>query len=264
MRSLAVFVASSALVLGAGRALAEDAPPPAGATAPAEASTPTPPAPAPTATPPAPVPPPPAPVPAPMPPPPPPMMPPVAESYPVGPANGPCCFQRRDACGCAIDSCGNRYGKWDISLEGTVSWISSPDGILGETLFIPGHQLNWDNVDYGGEFGGRATIAYHPSCLTRVELRGTYYGNPDGNDTDAGFFALRPGNNGLGDISRPVNADFHADAELWGIELNGWTELACRDRWRFDAGLGVRYLSLNETARAGLVTTGPGVFPVAD
>lgn len=172
------------------------------------------------------------------------------------------CFHKRDNCGWAVDSCGNRYGPWDITLEGALSSISSPDGILGETLFVPGNQLSWENIDYDGQFGARLTVSYHYEPESRVELRGTYYGNPDANDRDAGFFAARPGASGLGDISRPVNASFEADAEMWSIEFNWWTELNCSGHWRWDAGLGFRYVSFDENAQVDFVTTGPGTFPV--
>src|SRR5262245_50005539 len=55
-------------------------------------------------------------------------------------SSSPCCFQRRDECGCAIDSCGVRYCPWMVTLEGAASSMSSPDGILGERMFIPGNQ----------------------------------------------------------------------------------------------------------------------------
>jgi len=172
------------------------------------------------------------------------------------------CFQKRDACGCRLDDCGNRYGNWDVTIEGAMSSISNPDGILGETLFVPGNQLAWDGVDYEGTFGARLSVSYRFECESRVEFRGTYYGNPDASDTDAGFFAARPGDDGLGDISRPVNASFQSEAELFSFEFNWWTELKCSGHWRWDAGIGVRYISFDEDAQADFVTTGPGAFPV--
>src|SRR5262245_4485707 len=168
--------------------------------------------------------------------------------YGPGPST-PCCFQRRDECGCALDACGNRYCPWMLTLEGGITSISSPDGILGERLFIPGHQLSWEDVDYPATFGGRGTLSYRYECLSRVELRVTYYGNPDEDNTDSGFFAARPGALGIGDVSRPVDATFDADAEMWSGELNWWTELMCSGRWRMDAGAGLRYVSFDENAR---------------
>lgn len=178
---------------------------------------------------------------------------------PCGPQG---CFQKRDECGCPVDSCGNRFGPWMITLEGALSSISSPDGILGETLFVPGNQLGWENVDYDGQFAGRLTISYAFECESRIELRGTYWGNPDASDTDSGFFAASPGDDGLGDVSRPVNASLQSEAEMWGVEFNWWTELSCSGRWRVDAGVGIRYVSFDEDARVDFVTTGPGAFPV--
>lgn len=198
---------------------------------------------------------------------------PPAQSYPAprpalteinscAPCGPQPCFQKRDACGCALDSCGNRYGPWDVTIEGALASMSSPDGILGETLFVPGNQLNWNGVDYDGVLGGRLTFSYRFECESRVELRGAYYGNPDADARDAGFFAARPGDDGLGDISRPVNSSFQSDAELFSAEFNWWTELKCSGHWRWDAGLGIRYISFDEDARVDFVTTGPGVFPV--
>lgn len=184
------------------------------------------------------------------------------DPYTCAPCGPQPCFQRRDACGCRVDDCGNRYGCWDVTVEGSFSSISSPDGILGETIFVPGNQLSWDDVDYDGTIGGRLTVGYRTECLSRLELRGTYYGNPDGSDDEAGFFAARPGDDGLGDISRPVIASYESEAELYGIELNYWTELKCSGRWRWNAGFGLRYLSFEEDASVDFVTTGPGAFPV--
>ncbi len=176
------------------------------------------------------------------------------------------CFQPRDDCGWAIDSCCNRIGRWDVTLAGQFSGTGSPDGILGEDLFVPGNHLKWNDVDYDGELGGRVGVSYRVEPQSRIEFVGTYYGSPEASDAQQGQFAARPGVTGLGDISRIVDATFTSDAETWGAELNWWTELSCKGHWRMDAGLGARYLSFEETARVDFVTSPlfVGPFPVAD
>lgn len=174
------------------------------------------------------------------------------------------CFQPRDLCGWAVDNCGNRLGQWEITLAGMYASTGSPDGILGEDLFIAGNHLDWNKVDYPGEFGAFGSISYRFEPQTRVELAGTYYGSPDDSNAQSGQFAATPGVTGLGDVSRPVDATFTSEAETWSIELNVWTEVSCSGHWRMDAGIGGRYVSFEETAHVDFVTTGPGPFPVAD
>lgn len=174
------------------------------------------------------------------------------------------CFQKRDLCGWAVDNCGNRIGRWDLTLAGMWAGTGSPDGILGEDLFVPGNHLDWNDVDYAGEFGAFGAISYRFEPQSRIEFVGTYYGSPDDANTQSGQFAARPGVTGLGDISRPVDANFDSEAETWSLELNFWTELACNGHWRIDTGIGARYVSFDETAHVDFTTTGPGPFPVAD
>ena len=192
---------------------------------------------------------------------------PVRTSYGAGaPCDDLCpCFQSRDRCGWPLDRCGKRRGAWDVTLEGTYNFYSSPDGDLGEPIFGgPSPQINWDGVDYKGQFGGRGTISYRVEPFTRVEARGTYYGKADESGSQAGFFAATPGITGSGDVSRPVDAALSSQVEAYGAELNWWTEMACEGHWRVDAGAGARYLHLDETAHTDFVTTGPGPFPVAN
>jgi hypothetical protein len=61
-----------------------------------------------------------------------------------------------------------------------------------------------------------------------------------------------------------VAADYDVESDLWSIELNYWHEIDCSDRWRFDLGLGARWIQFNETAKVDFTTTGPGPFPVAN
>jgi hypothetical protein len=176
------------------------------------------------------------------------------------------CFEPRDACGWAIDDCGNRLGRFDVTLLGMVSFVGSPDGILGEDLFVAGNHLDWNDVDYAGEFGGRIGMSYRVLPQSRVEAVGTYYGSPDDTNVQRGQFAARPGVTGLGDISRIVDATFTSEAEAFTLELNFWSEVSCSDRWRIDAGIGARYVSFDEQANVGFVTDAqnPGPFPIAN
>lgn len=176
------------------------------------------------------------------------------------------CAQSRDDCGWALDSCGKRLGCFEVTLAGLYSATGSPDGILGEDLFVPGNHLDWNEVDYDAELGGRAGISYRFEPQSRIEFVGTYYGSPDATDAQQGQFAARPGVTGLGDISRVVDATFSSEAETYSLELNWWTELTCKGKWRVDAGLGARHISFEETARVDFVTSPQfvGPFPVAD
>ena len=174
------------------------------------------------------------------------------------------CYQKRDACGWPTDQCGKRIGCLDVALEGSYSFLSNPDGLLGELVAGNTAPLNWNDLDYGGEFGGRVTIGYRYEPFRRIEVRGAYYGNPTDSRSVSGFFGATPGITGTGDLSRPVDAAFSTDATTWGVELNWWNELSCDGAIRTEWGLGARYVSFDETAHVGFVATGPGPFPVAN
>jgi hypothetical protein len=189
---------------------------------------------------------------------------------PVAP-NDPCCgpqpcFQCRDDCGWAIDSCGYLYGPVDLTIEGMASWFSSPDGHLGVLVAGNPDDIDWGGLDYPVAFGGRATISYRYDAPSRIELRGTYWGSADDSSTESGFFGSSTGAGGVGDLSREVEADMETEAEMWGVELNWWTEVACTGRTRVDVGFGLRYVRFEEEATVDFTTIGPPgpLFPVAD
>jgi len=182
------------------------------------------------------------------------------------------CYQCRDNCGwptlAECDKCTDcRIGCLEIALEGSWGWYGNPDGILGEVVAGNTAQLNWNDLDYGngeGQFGGRLTVNYRFRPYHRLEFRGAYYGNPEDSVEQSGFFGATPGALGTGDLSRPVNANFSADAEAFSVELNCWNEESCEGRWRTEHGLGLRFVNFDENARVDFVTTGPGPFPVAN
>lgn len=174
------------------------------------------------------------------------------------------CLQKRDECGWPLDNCGRRYGCIDLTVEGMGSWISSPDGQLGETVAGNTDPLEWNSLEYPVAWGGRGTLAWRYEAQGWLELRGTYWGNPDDDTVESGFFGATPGASGTGDLSRPVDAAMSTEAEQWGLELNWWNEVVCRHAFRLDAGWGVRYLSFDERAHVDFTSTGPGGFPVAD
>lgn len=184
------------------------------------------------------------------------------------PTCAPCgreaCFQARDKCGWPTDACGKRLGCLEIELQGGASWVSDPDGALGELVAGNTAPLDWNHLDYATQIGGRGRIGYRFAPFQRVELRGAYYGSSDESSTKSGFFGATPGALGVGDLSRPVTADFSAESTSWGAELNWWNEFSCEGNLRFDWGMGARYVSFDETAHVGFVSTGPGPFPVAN
>ncbi len=174
------------------------------------------------------------------------------------------CFQTRDTCGWLTNACGARLGCLEIEIQGGASWTSNPDGMLGELVAGNTAPLDWNDLEYPLGIGGRAAVSYRYAPFHRVELRGAYYGDSDDSSTTSGFFGATPGATGTGDLSRPVTADFSTDATSWGAEFVWWNELACEGNWRYDWGIGARYLSFDETANVGFVATGPGPFPVAN
>ncbi len=187
---------------------------------------------------------------------------------PCPPPANPCCpdnrcLQKRDECGWPLDTCGNRMGCIDLTLEGMATWISSPDGPLGELVAGNTDPLEWNHVDYPVAWGGRGTLSWRVEPETRIELRGTYWGNPNDKNAESGFFGATPGSSGLGDLSQPVDATMKSEAQLWGLEFNGWGEVLCRHAFRLDVGAGFRYVSFDERAHVDFVGTGPGPFPVA-
>lgn len=170
------------------------------------------------------------------------------------------CGQRRDDCCYAVDWCGNRYGCWEVTLEGTASLMNDPQGPLGEPIFGPGAPgYDWDLLDYEFEFGGRGAIRYQARPQTYIELRGAYYGSWDDTSSQPGRrFGFLPTPPFVSGVSNGV---LNSEADLIGFELNYINEITCTGCVRFDYLAGVRWLSFEEEARVDFApNAGLGLF----
>ena len=100
-------------------------------------------------------------------------------------------------------------------------------------------------------------MSWRPSPRERLEVRGGYLGSWDDTSRQTGAFGFSPPPGG---VSPVATVDMESESELYGGELNYWHELACRGRFRFDAGIGARYVRLDETAtvRGFRLPTGAG------
>ena len=169
----------------------------------------------------------------------------------------PDCGQRRDNCCWPLDSCGKRYGRTTITLEGSFGLLTEPEGLLGTTAFGAVDQFDWSEVDYEGAIGGRATIEHAVAAQQWLQVRGTYYGSWDGSFSRTGVFGFLPGGGfpGSTTITDRVPGTLTGDADFFGAEFNHWKEVSCSGPTRWDFLIGVRYLQFDENARAD--------FPVA-
>jgi len=118
--------------------------------------------------------------------------------------------------------------------------------------------LTWDGNDYDPEFGGRLTLRHAITPRDTVEARAVWYGDFDAQSSQTGVIGFSPP---VGAVAPAANATLVNESEAVSFEVNWWRELCCKGRWRWSAGLGMRYIGLDESARADF-TTGAGA-PVA-
>jgi len=156
------------------------------------------------------------------------------------------CCQPRDECGWAIDPCGRRYGRWEVLIEGAFTTIGCPPGELGGAVPAGTPVFDWTENSYCGAPGGRLSVTFRPGPQERIEVRGGYLGQWDGSSQQIGAFGFSPPPGGVSPVGP---ATLESEAELYGGELNYWRELCCRGKWRFDAGIGMRYVRFEEMAR---------------
>jgi Putative beta barrel porin-7 (BBP7) len=217
----------------------------------------------------------------PVPPPAPPPLPPVIVASPapmqmtvVPPANPcttcpppPCCFQRRDSCSWQVDRCCRRLGRFEVSLQGTYTYITDPEHAFGVDTFLP-DQVRWDTLEFDGEPGGRAAVRYAVGPLDWIEARFAYLGEFDDQRRQTGVAGYAPAAEpppipGVAPgVAGPFTADFSMESTLWTAELNWWSEWFCDGRWRVDTVVGARVISFEEDAEVNSVDPGfnPG-FP---
>jgi hypothetical protein len=162
-----------------------------------------------------------------------------------------------------VDACGERYGQWEVSLEGMFGWLSGPDGWLGE-LAIGGlaPQFDWEDLDYEAAIGGRLGVRYAMDGQDWIFLKGTWYGTWDDSASSVGVFGFRPGLDRPGDpvASNPVAGTMDSEATAWGIEAAYQGELFCRECLRTDLILGARYFRFEEDSRVDFADAPIGNF----
>lgn len=168
---------------------------------------------------------------------------PALTAAPAAPCGAPC----RDAC----DPCAPR---WELSLEGGLGLLESPEGLLGVQP-PPGDALDWGGVDYAPTFAGRVRLAVRAGARWGFAVGAMHWGKADDEVDASGFAVIRPAPGGLPSLSRPLAGTLSSELTLWDLRAGGWCEWGCSPCLTMVAGVGVRVASLDETSRADLVTT---------
>jgi hypothetical protein len=159
------------------------------------------------------------------------------------------CGQKRDDCCWSLDWCGNRYGCFEITIEGTFGVMNDPANVLGEPILAPGApQYDWDLLDYEWEFGARGALRYQFQAQSWLELKGAYYGSWESTSNQPGRrFGFLPTPPFVSGVSSGV---LTSEADLIGFELNYVNELDCAGCVRWDMLVGARYMMFEEEANA--------------
>lgn len=143
-----------------------------------------------------------------------------------------------------------RRTRWDVAAEGGLSFFEDPSGILGEPLPAGVTPFRWGAHVYDGAFGLRFTVGFRAG-LNRWEGRGTYWGSWDDRSRQTGQFGFRPAPGGALALSPAgASASLSNETRAWSGELNWWRTLDCNDCWHISAGLGARYLRIDDEALA--------------
>jgi hypothetical protein len=157
-----------------------------------------------------------------------------------------------------------------VTLEGTVSIATDPEGPFGEDSFFP-NQIRWSRLDYDGEFGVRGSVGFRTSSTSRVEARGAYLGSWDDTSRQTGVFGFSPATPAppmvpglIPGVSAVNSGTLESEADAWTAELNFWQQIGCTPCMRTDVMAGLRVMSWNETATAdGWATAFVPGFPGA-
>jgi hypothetical protein len=185
-------------------------------------------------------------------------------AVPGGPACDPTdiicegCCRKRDACGWPLDPCGVPYGRWDVGVEGTVSFTELEDEPLGLETGAS-DQIRWDTLNYGAAFGVRGLFQLAFTPYDRIQARGGWYGSWSEADTKTGVFGFSPPFT----VTAVGTAALSSEADLVSAELSWVRELVCCGVIRLEGIVGFRAVSLQETATASIATTAGGVPLVA-
>jgi hypothetical protein len=156
-----------------------------------------------------------------------------------------------DHCGWPTDGCGRRLGRFDLTLEGTVSWLEAPSGPLGLDSGAA-NQVRWDDFDYEMAIGGRAAASVRITDLDSVRARGWWLGGWDDEQEVAGVYGFTP----PPAVSPASAVALSSEADLWSVSLNYVRQLACCGVYRLDGFVGPRITSFDETAVANIVSLG--------
>lgn len=169
---------------------------------------------------------------------------------------GPVCCIARNAGGWPVTPGGCCYGRLVIWAEGLWSFLKAPEGLMGEAPYLAGPTANPDPIDWGvldyddGQAGGRFTVRYAVAPEMWIEARATYYGEYSDTKSESGRFGFMPGPAGVGGVTVPNTADLRVESEVYGGELNFWTEVACTGTASWSVGGGAHWVQFNEGVTA--------------
>jgi hypothetical protein len=164
--------------------------------------------------------------------PPPPSMPGAYEV--VGQGRSGCC-----------DACLPRCRR--LTLEGHAAMIlDEPEGPPGLVSSGQPNAVDWNVLDYGVAFGGRAAFETHAfgSWVARVE--GTWWGTWDDSDTVTGTLGATTTPGGAVNPSPTFAVGLESEATLWDAQVSFWRPLTANPCSCWAWGWGVRYTSFNE------------------
>lgn len=135
--------------------------------------------------------------------------------------------------------------SYSIHIEGALSLYDDPEGGLGEAVPAAATPYDWARNEFDPEIGGRLSLSFAPGTCYRFEVRGTYYGAWDASSTQTGSFGFSPP---AGGFSPSATANFASEAEAFSFEGNMWWESKLNDCFCWRAGVGVRFVNLEEEA----------------
>jgi hypothetical protein len=135
------------------------------------------------------------------------------------------------------------------------SWLSDPEGTVGEPVPAGTPALDWGENTYDPEIGGRVTVRFPFGQRDSLEVRAGWYGAFEASSLQVGSFGFAPP---PGSVSAPVTAILSNEAEVWSGEATWWRDACPTGCARWSTGLGIRYVGFLETARVQTGVIGAG------